>query len=114
MVKQVDITNLQDITNLALKLWPEHDFNDLMKEYKDIISNENNAIFIYYINDKSIGFAQCGLRFDYVEGTISSPVAYLEGIFIEEEYRRNGYAKQLVKACEKWAKEKNIKEFVPS
>ena len=38
----------------------------------------------------AVGFAQCGLRRDYVEGTDSSPVGYLEGIFIKEEYRK-GY-----------------------
>ena len=53
MILKANITNLQDITNLALKLWPEHDFNDLIREYQDIVLNENNAIFIYYINDKS-------------------------------------------------------------
>ena len=111
MIIQGDVTNLQEITKLALKLWPEHDFNELMREYQDIISNENNVIFLKKKNDKLIGFAQCGLRFDYVEGTCSSPVAYLEGIYIEEEYRRCGYAKELVKVCEEWAKSKNIKEF---
>ena len=95
MIITATITNLQEITKLALKLWPEHDFNELMREYQDIISNENNVIFLKKKNDKLIGFAQCGLRFDYVE----------------EEYRRCGYAKELVKACEEWAKSKNIKEF---
>ena len=58
-----------------------------------------------------IGFAQCQLRFDYVEGTRSSPVGYLEGVFVDAPYRAQGYGKQLVAACEMWAKEKGCSEF---
>ena len=47
----------------------------------------------------------------YVEGTHSSPVGYLEGIFIKAEYRNHGFAKELLKECEKWAKEKGCTEF---
>lgn len=54
-----------------------------------------------------IGFAQCGLRHDYVEGTESSPVGYLEEIFIREDYRKNRYARDLLAECEKWAKQKD-------
>ena len=44
-------------------------------------------------------------------GTDSSPVGYLEGIFVKEEHRKNGYAKELLCACEKWAKEMGCDEF---
>ena len=52
-----------------------------------------------------------GVRVDYVEGTKSSPVGYLEGIYIQEKYRLKGYARELVKACEEWAKNKGCSEF---
>lgn len=46
-----------------------------------------------------------------MEGTESSPVGYLEGIFVEEKYRKNGYAKELLLSCEIWAKDKGCIEF---
>lgn len=46
-----------------------------------------------------------------MEGTDSSPVGYLEGIFVKQEYRKQGYAKELLKMCEAWAKEKGCTEF---
>ncbi len=58
-----------------------------------------------------MGFAQCQLRRDYVEGTESSPVGYLEGIFVEESARGGGVAKALLSACEKWAGEQGCREF---
>ena len=58
-----------------------------------------------------IGFAQCQLRYDYVEGTSTSPVGYLEGIFVKEGYRNKGYAKELLAECETWARESGCHEF---
>ncbi len=62
----------------------------------------DDAVF-YLISEagQPIGFAQCQLRYDYVEGAKSSPVGYLEGIFIREEYRNNSYARRLLQECEK-------------
>ena len=51
------------------------------------------------------------LRHDYVEGTESRPVGYLEGIYVREEYRNRGYAGELLAECEKWAKQKGCSEF---
>ncbi len=59
----------------------------------------------------AVGFAQCRLRHDYVEGTDSSPVGYLEGIFVVEEYRKRGLAKSMLEACQQWAKEQGCTEF---
>ena len=36
---------------------------------------------------------------------------YLEGIYIDKEYRNNGYAKELLYCCEQWAKDKKCVEF---
>ncbi|MGL4798787.1 MAG: aminoglycoside 6'-N-acetyltransferase, partial [Cellulosilyticaceae bacterium] len=55
--------------------------------------------------------AQCQLRYDYVEGTESSPVGYLEGIYVDEKHRMQGMARQLLKYCEKWAREQGCAEF---
>lgn len=44
------------------------------------------------------------LRHDYVEGTESNPVGYLEGIFVVEKERKQGIAKELLGACQNYAK----------
>ena len=58
-----------------------------------------------------IGFAQCQLRRDYVEGTSTSPVGYLEGIYVCPEYRGAGLARALLSRCEAWAREQGCSEF---
>ena len=42
-----------------------------------------------------VGLALCSLRFDYVEGCKYSPVGFLEGIIVDEEYRLKDIAKNL-------------------
>ena len=68
-------------------------------------------MFLSEQNGKANGFAQCQLRHDYVEGTEGSPVGYLEGGYVEPEYRMQGCARALLQACESWAREMGCREF---
>jgi aminoglycoside 6'-N-acetyltransferase I len=110
IVKATD-NDVKAITKLALLLWPDNVENELTSEFSELILEQRAIIFLAKVENVAIGFAQCQLRMDYVEGTESSPVGYLEGIFVKEEYRKIGVAKQLLSACEKWAKSKGCKEF---
>lgn len=58
-----------------------------------------------------VGFAQFGIRLDYVEGSKHRPCGYLEGIVVHEKYRRKGVAKTLVETGESWCRDKNCLEF---
>lgn len=111
MLKQAEITDLTVLSQLAIHMWQDSTVSEIEEDFKQVINNDNAIVFIKFSDEKPIGFAQCQLRTDYVEGTETSPVGYLEGIFILEEYRHKGYAKELLNACEKWAKGKNCLEF---
>lgn len=110
-IKKAEMTDIYEIARLAIQMWQDSTISDLEQEFEKLIKNNNAVIFIKFIDEKPIGFAQCQLRMDYVEGTETSPVGYLEGIFILEEYRNKGYAKELVSACESWAKKQGCNEF---
>ena len=88
-------SNLPDATHAALLLWPEHSAAELEEELTALLENKNAAAFLAYSGTLAVGFAQCGLRCDYVEGTHTSPVGYLEGIFVREDFRRQGIASAL-------------------
>lgn len=111
MVKKAEAADAGAIAELAVGMWDTHSVRELAEEFSEVISQENGQVFLKYDNGTPVGFAQCQLRYDYVEGTDSSPVGYLEGIFVKENYRRKGYAKELLSECEKWAKEKGCREF---
>ena len=111
MIKRAAAENAEILAGLAVQMWPDHDPEDMAEEFRKLVMNAEAACFIKYVDDKPVAFAQCQLRHDYVEGTESSPVGYLEGIFVAEEYRKKGYAAELLAECEKWAKEKGCSEF---
>ncbi|MDD4834633.1 MAG: GNAT family N-acetyltransferase [Lutispora sp.] len=111
MIKQAGIHDSKIVAELAMLLWPDNEINDLEKEMKNYIISDNGAVFIYFSEIIPVGFAQCNLRNDYVEGTESSPVGYLEGIFVKVEYRKRGIGKKLLIQCEEWAKRKGCSEF---
>lgn len=110
-MKKATISDLKSLVHLALELWPGHTAGGLSAEFSEILAREDAAFFLACEGDAPIGFAQCQLRHDYVEGTQTSPVGYLEGIFVSEAYRKKGIARQLLAACESWAKEKGCAEF---
>lgn len=96
---------------MAILLWPKHEIKDLEIKIEKLMSDENKVFFIANKMSESTGFAFCGLRTDYVEGTNSSPVGYLEGVYVKSKCRRKGIAKKLVKSCEEWIKSKGCSEF---
>ncbi len=92
-------------------MWDSASLAELETDFLMSISSGISACFIKYSENVPVGFAQCSLRNDYVEGTNSSPVGYLEGVFIKEGYRNKGCASELLLACEKWAKDMGCSEF---
>ena len=111
MVKKANKNDIETLANLAVIMWSTHSVEDLIDEFSKSLSNGKTQFFLKYENDEPVGFAQCQLRYDYVEGTETTPVGYLEGIFIKDEYRKKGYAKELLTECEAWAKLNGCKEF---
>lgn len=111
MIKKAEAGDIAQLANLAVLLWKDSSVSELIADFSDAISKNESEIFLKLENNALVGFAQCQLRHDYVEGTKTAPVGYLEGIFIKEGYRNNGYAKELLAECEAWAKRNGCNEF---
>jgi aminoglycoside 6'-N-acetyltransferase I len=86
------------------KLWPHCSDAEHVAEMRDLLSEPQRfAQFIAYsASGEAAGFAEASIRHDYVNGTISSPVAFLEGIYVEPDHRRAGLARSLVAAIGAW------------
>ena len=57
-----------------------------------------------------IGFLEASIR-PFVEDCSSENVGYLEGWWVEPDYRRNGIGRNLVKKAEEWARQKGCSEM---
>ena len=111
MIRKANKEDAKTIAGLAIRMWAGHDLTELTDEFRELTESGESVCFLKYVGEKPVAFAQCQLRHDYVEGTETSPVGYLEGIFVSEGYRLNGYAAELLAECERWAKEMGCAEF---
>jgi aminoglycoside 6'-N-acetyltransferase I len=56
------------------------------------------------------GFAEVGAR-PFVDGCDTSPVAYLEGWYVDLDVRRQGIGAALIRSAEAWARDHGYREF---
>lgn len=108
---EVNDKNIDSLTELAIKLWPDNEFEELKNELNSLLITDKNKGFLYLVDDVPVGFVQLSIRTDYVEGSDSSPVGYVEGIYIEPEFRRQGLSKELLLKGEQWAKERGCTQI---
>jgi aminoglycoside 6'-N-acetyltransferase I len=87
---------------LRNQLWPMGD-EVCEREAAELLGNSRWAVFVASLDDGVVvGFLEVSLR-DYAEGAETSPVGYLEGVYISAQNRRQGIAAALVHAGEQWA-----------
>lgn len=69
--------------------------------------------FCYFLtveNNKIIGLVELSSR-NIVDGCLSSPVAYIEGLYIEEKHRGKGSGKEAMGTIHHWCKQKGFTEL---
>jgi aminoglycoside 6'-N-acetyltransferase I len=90
---------------MRTELWPDCPRDQHLEEMARFL--EEPSRFVHFIiradDGRGLGFAEASIRTDYVNGTSSSPVAYLEGLYVKPEARQKGLARRLVQAVAAWA-----------
>jgi aminoglycoside 6'-N-acetyltransferase I len=110
--KKMKPNELNRVIDLAVQLWPECTKSELKQILRDLVKAKNGAVVVCKNDDdRIIAFATLSIRSDYVEGSNSSPVGYLEGIYVEKTFRRKKIGKGFVKYGEAWSKRKGCREF---
>jgi aminoglycoside 6'-N-acetyltransferase I len=105
-------TDFEALLAMAQKLWKDIAKGPLMDLLKQTANNRMYNILLAKAEDgSSVGFAIFSIRTDYVEGAAQSPTGYLEGIYVEVEYRKHGVAKALLQMGEQWLRENNCTQI---
>ncbi|MBI2147772.1 GNAT family N-acetyltransferase [Candidatus Woesearchaeota archaeon] len=111
-VHKVKKEDFESWLEMGLLLWPKYTENELRKEFEKIVASKREEAFLCDDgNGATIGFINVSIRHEYVPGTTSSPVGYVEGIFVQEQYRKKRIAQTLFWYGEEWAKSKGCKEM---
>ncbi len=106
-------TDAKDWVAMRTALWPEGDAAEHAAEIMDLLAKPDQRLNLI-ARDRdgtTLGFAEVSVRHDYVNGCITSPVAFLEGIYVLPAARRSGVGRALVAAVEQWAKDKGYSEL---
>ena len=102
---------LPDWLRLRQALWPWAE-DEHRVETQAALANPDAITFMARDDQgNAIGFAEATLRHDYVNGCATSPVGFLEGIYVREASRKQGVARALVQAVEDWARERGCSEL---
>lgn len=104
-IKELTSENVEHLAHLFVELWSECTYESELKYCKKILKNDDQTAFLAIENDEYIAFAYLSLRNDFVEGATSYPIAYLEGIYVKESYRKTGIASKLIQQSEQWAEQ---------
>jgi aminoglycoside 6'-N-acetyltransferase I len=88
---------------LRLALWPESSEAEHLAGMADAISRCDFVRLAGASGGAALGFVEASKRTDYVNGTSSSPVAFLEGLYVIPDARHQGIARTLVESVVKWA-----------
>lgn len=68
-------------------------------------------LMMYDARREPVGFIEGSIRSDYVNGTGSSPVGFVEGVYVVPAWRRQGIARQLFAAIGDWARARGCREL---
>src|SRR5687767_5560753 len=99
--------------SFRMALWPGEPKEKHLEEMRESLTRPDQyAQFIARYDDgEPIGFAECSIRSDYVNGTETTPVGFLEGIYVAPEHRRKGVAAALTAAVAEWARASGCREL---
>ena len=108
MIVAVTKQNEIEWAELNVALWSDNTIESRLEERaKGYCEHE----FLYYIENQPVAFLSLSLRHDYVEGTDSSPVGYIEGIYVKPEFRSRGIGKELVEYAKNWSLENKCSQL---
>jgi len=88
---------------LRLALWPDASEAEQLSGMTDALARGHYVRLAVTASGSAVGFVEGSKRVDYVNGTNSSPVAFLEGLYVVPASRRQGVARALVESVVKWA-----------
>lgn len=99
--------------SLREALWPHCSRDEHLMEMASFLDVPERYIqFVAYAEDgRPLGFVEASVRTDYVNGTTTSPVAFLEGLYVAPGVRRKGVGRTLVEAVASWAAEVGCTEL---
>lgn len=96
---------------LRAALWPEDSSEVHTAEMQGYLRDESAVAYVVARPAGGLaGFVEVTIR-PHADGCDSSPVGYIEGWYVDADVRRQGLGRRLVRAAERWARERGCREM---
>jgi aminoglycoside 6'-N-acetyltransferase I len=96
---------------LAMRVALYGDDPSLKPEIDDYFAGKSPIEAVYIADDgEPVGFMELDTR-PYAEGCVTSPVAYVEGLYVVPEKRRQAIGRLLIAQAEDWARKRGLTEL---
>jgi len=110
MIRQATPADVAAWAQLRLGLWPDAD--DPLEELAESLADAEGAVFLACLaGGEAVGFAEVRLRHDYVNGTESSPVGFLEGWYVQPPWQGHAVGRALLAAVQAWTRAAGCSEL---
>ena len=111
MLRKATREDKAELLRLQQQLYsPDPSLEAEIDAYFDGTSTTELVLVVSAQNDGLGAFIELSKR-DYAEGCKSSPVAYIEGIYVDSNLRLTGAGQQLIEAAESWARKNGFIEI---
>lgn len=107
-------SDLEAWAELRAQLWADMTYDQHLEEAAAMLARPSGEFVAFLDVADETGmraFAEAALRHDYVNGCRTSPVAYLEGIFVRPENRGAGIGRDLFESVRSWAHRQGCSEL---
>ena len=110
-IRPVEVSDIPRWIELRAKLWPHESRAALEAQGRAALGTEPPlVVFIAEEHNTLAGFLEFGLR-SVAEGCTSSPVPYVEGWYVDADWRRRGVGRALMHAAEAWSRARGYTEL---
>jgi len=113
LIRAAQVADADAWSALRSALWPEEEADVLAAETRAYFERRSTTIALLAVDAAGgiAGFAEASLRSDHVNGTGTSPVGFLEGLYVAPAWRRQGIGRALVAGVEDWVRAAGCSEL---
>jgi len=109
-IRRITQEDKADWFRMRKGIWPEAPDEYLDFDMDELLASEDYIVIFACDDGRPIGLTEARIR-DYGEGCETSPVGYIEGWFVQEDYRGRGVVGIMTRAAEDLAREKGCTEM---
>jgi aminoglycoside 6'-N-acetyltransferase I len=110
-IRRATLADRSEWLRMRRGLWPEDDLETLEHDMDKLLADPLTPVFVLERTDGKLGaFIETGTR-KYADGSLSSPVGYIEGWYVNDDLRGQGIGKALMQTAEDWARSIGLTEM---